>query len=100
MHKLYILLKFYEIKGDITMGIISWLIIGGIAGWIGSMITKNDEEMGAWKNIIVGIIGAFIGGFVFNILGGYGITGFNIWSLIVAVVGSVILLSIINMFKK
>ena len=82
------------------MGIISWIIIGGIAGWIGSMITKNDAEMGVWKNIIVGIIGSIIGGFVFNILGGYGITGFNIWSLIVAVIGSVILLSIINLFKK
>ena len=82
------------------MGIISWVIIGGLAGWIGSMITKDNEEMGFFKNVIVGIIGAFIGGFVFNIIGGYGITGFNIWSLIVAVIGSVILLSIINMFKK
>jgi len=82
------------------MGIISWVIIGGLAGWIGSMITKDNEEMGFFKNVTVGIIGAFIGGFVFNIIGGYGITGFNIWSLIVAVIGSVILLSIINMFKK
>ena len=82
------------------MGIISWVIIGGLAGWIGSMITKDNEEMGFFKNVTVGIIGAFIGGFVFNIIGGYGITGFNIWSLIVSVIGSVILLSIINMFKK
>lgn len=82
------------------MGIISWIIIGGIAGWLGSMITKDNEEMGVFKNIIVGIIGSFIGGFVFNILGGYGITGFNIWSLIVAVIGSVIFLSIINLFRR
>lgn len=82
------------------MGIISWIIIGGIAGWLGSMITANNEEMGVMKNIIVGIIGSFIGGFLFNIIGGYGFTGFNIWSLIVAIVGSVILLSIINLFRK
>ena len=82
------------------MGIISWVIIGGIAGWLGSMITKNNEEMGFLKNIIVGMIGSLIGGFVFNMIGGYGFTGFNIWSLLVALVGSVILLSVINLFKR
>ena len=82
------------------MGIISWIIIGGLAGWIGSMITGHNREMGFFKNIIVGIIGSFIGGFVFNIIGGYGFTGFNIWSLIVAVIGSVILLTITNLFTK
>lgn len=82
------------------MSIIGWIIIGGLAGWLGSMITKNNEEMGAFKNIIVGIIGSFIGGLAFNLIGGYGFTGFNIWSLFVAVVGSVILLCIINLFKN
>jgi len=82
------------------MGIISWIIIGALAGWIGSMITRNNEEMGFGKNVIVGIIGSFIGGFLFNLIGGYGMTGFNIWSLIVAVIGSIILLSIINLFKN
>ncbi len=82
------------------MSIIGWIIIGGLAGWLGSMITKNNEEMGAFKNIIVGIIGSFIGGLAFNMIGGYGITGFNIWSLFVAVIGSVILLSLINLFKS
>lgn len=82
------------------MGIISWIIIGGLAGWIGSMITGDNEEMGFFKNVIVGIIGAFIGGFVFNMIGGYGITGFNLWSLLVSVVGAVIFLWIISLFKK
>lgn len=82
------------------MGIISWIIIGALAGWIGSKITGNDEEMGAWKNIIVGIIGAFIGGFVVNLFGGTGVTGFNIWSLLVSILGAVILLWIINLFTK
>lgn len=82
------------------MGIISWIIIGALAGWLASMITGNNDKMGAGKNILVGIIGAFIGGFVMNLIGGTGITGFNVWSLVVAIIGSVILLLIINAFSN
>lgn len=78
------------------MGIIGWVIIGALAGWIASMITGNNHKMGAGKNILVGIAGGLIGGFVMNLIGGYGITGFNIWSLLVATIGAVILLVIIN----
>ena len=82
------------------MGILSWIIIGGIAGWIGSIITRNDRQMGCITNVIIGIIGSFIGGYVVNFFGGYGVTGLNVWSIIVAVIGSVIFLSIINLFRK
>jgi len=82
------------------MSIIGWIIIGALAGWIASMLTGNSEKMGAGANILVGIIGGFIGGAVMNLLGGAGITGFNIWSLVVAVIGSVILLWIVNAVKK
>lgn len=82
------------------MGIISWIIIGALAGWIASMITGNNKKMGAGMNILVGIIGGFIGGFVMNWFGSYGITGFNFWSLLVATVGAVILLLIVNVVKK
>lgn len=82
------------------MGILAWIIIGAIAGWIASMITSNNKNMGIWMNIAVGIIGGVIGGFVMNLLGGVGITGFNLWSLLVSIVGSVILLLIINAFNK
>jgi len=82
------------------MGILSWIIIGGIAGWIGSMLTTNDRQMGCLTNVVVGIIGSFIGGYVFSFFGGYGVTGFNVWSLVVAVIGSVIFLTIINLFRK
>ncbi|RDU24800.1 GlsB/YeaQ/YmgE family stress response membrane protein [Anaerosacchariphilus polymeriproducens] len=78
------------------MGIISWIIIGALAGWLASIITGNNKNMGAGKNILVGIVGAFIGGFLLNLVGGIGITGFNLWSLFVSVIGSVILLVIIN----
>lgn len=82
------------------MGIISWIIIGALAGWLASMITGNNAKMGAGKNILVGIVGSFIGGFVMNLIGGVGITGFNVWSLVVSIIGSVILLLIINAFSK
>lgn len=82
------------------MGIIGWLIIGALAGWIASMMTGNDKKMGAGANIAVGIIGGFIGGLIMNLIGGSGITGFNLWSLLVAVIGAVILLWIVNAIKR
>jgi uncharacterized membrane protein YeaQ/YmgE (transglycosylase-associated protein family) len=60
---------------------------------------RNNARMGLLANIIVGIIGGFIGGFIVSLLGGRGITGFNFWSLIVAVIGSVVLLLIVNAFS-
>ncbi|WP_367568255.1 GlsB/YeaQ/YmgE family stress response membrane protein [Lacrimispora sp.] len=82
------------------MGIISWIIIGALAGWIASMFTGNNKTMGAFANILTGIAGGLIGGFVMSILGGTGITGFNIWSLVVSIIGAVILLSVINAFSR
>ncbi len=82
------------------MNLIGWLILGALAGWIASMFTGNNRRMGLAANIIVGVIGSSIGGFVFNLLGGKGVTGLNLWSLIVAVVGSVILLAIVNRIQK
>ena len=82
------------------MGIIAWIIIGALAGWIASMITKTNAQMGGLANIVVGIIGALVGGFLSNLLGGEGFTGFNIWSLFISVVGAVILLSLVKAFTK
>jgi uncharacterized membrane protein YeaQ/YmgE (transglycosylase-associated protein family) len=87
-------------KGGEEVGIIGWIIIGALAGWIASMITKNNRKMGAWANIIVGVIGGFIGGLVMNLVGGKGITGFNVWSLLVATGGAVILLLIVNLIRR
>lgn len=81
------------------MGIIGWIIIGALAGWIASMITGNNPHMGALANIGVGVAGGFVGGLVMNLLGGSGITGFNLWSLAVAVIGAVLLLWIANALK-
>lgn len=81
------------------MGIISWIILGGIAGWVASIIMHTNASMGIGANIIVGIVGALIGGFLFSLIGRADITGFNLWSLFVAVVGSVILLGIVKMMN-
>ncbi len=82
------------------MGIIGWIIIGAIAGWLASMVTGNDKKMGAFGNIVVGIIGGLIGGFIMSLLGGTGISGFNLWSLLVAFIGSLIVLWIFNKINK
>ena len=82
------------------MGIISWLIIGGFAGWIASKIMGTDKKMGLMKNIIVGIIGAMLGGYVFSFLGRSGVTGFNLYSLFVAIVGATLLIFIVKLIKK
>lgn len=82
------------------MGIISWIIFGALAGWIASKFTGNDGNMGAFANIIAGIVGASVGGYVFGLIGGRGVTGFNIGSLFVAVIGAVIVLAILNAIKR
>ena len=82
------------------MGIIARIILGALAGWIASMIKGRNHNMGAIANIIVGIIGAAIGGFVFRLTGGSSITGLNLYSLLVSVVGAVILLSLTGLFKS
>ncbi len=74
------------------MGIIAWIVLGALAGWIASMIMKTDAEQGAIANIVVGIVGALIGGFVVGMFGGSEVTGLNLYSLLVSVLGAVILL--------
>lgn len=76
------------------MGIIAWIILGALAGWIASMIMGTDARQGALANIIVGIIGAFLGGMVMGLFGKSGVTGFNLYSVIVSIVGACIALAI------
>jgi len=80
------------------MGIIGWIVLGGLAGWIASIIAGTNAEQGLLGNIVAGIIGGFIGGFVMNFFGVDGITGFNLYSLLVALLGAVIALWAWNMF--
>jgi uncharacterized membrane protein YeaQ/YmgE (transglycosylase-associated protein family) len=81
------------------MGWLAWIVIGAIAGWLASIVMKTNREQGLIMDIIVGIVGALIGGFIFNALGIAGTTGFNIWSLFVAFIGAVVLLGILRLFS-
>lgn len=82
------------------MGIISWIVLGALAGWLASMIAGNNGEQGALGNIVIGIIGAFIGGLVVSLFGGSGVSGFNLGSILVAVLGSVLLLAVLGKFRR
>lgn len=77
------------------MGIIAWIILGLVAGFIASKIVHHHGR-GLVIDIALGVVGALVGGFLFHLIGGYGITGFNLWSLLVAVVGAVVLLLVWN----
>ncbi len=82
------------------MNIILWIIFGALAGWIASIIMGRNAQMGALANIIVGILGALIGGFLFNAFGASGVNGFNLYSLIVAIIGAIVLLFIVSFFRR
>lgn len=74
------------------MSVIGWIVLGLIAGWLGSKIMGTSGSQGMLMDIVLGIVGALVGGFVFSIFGAGGVTGFNIWSLIVATIGAVIVI--------
>jgi len=82
------------------MGILSWIVLGGLAGWLASIVMKRNDQMGCITNIIAGIVGAAVGGWVFSLFGGTGVTGFNLPSLLVAFVGAVIVLAIVNLIFR
>jgi uncharacterized membrane protein YeaQ/YmgE (transglycosylase-associated protein family) len=82
------------------MSLLLFLILGGVAGWIASLMMGTDGQQGLLLNIVVGIVGAFLGGLGFNMLGARGVTGFNLWSLIVAVLGSVVLLALVRAVRR
>jgi uncharacterized membrane protein YeaQ/YmgE (transglycosylase-associated protein family) len=76
------------------MGILSWVVLGGFAGWIASMIAGTNAKMGIPANVFVGILGAVVGGWIFNFFGHGGVYGFNMYSLLVSIVGASVLLLI------
>ncbi len=80
------------------MNIILWIVLGALAGWIASLIMKTEQ--GLLVDIIVGIVGAFLGGFLFNTFGAGGVSGFNLYSILVAIVGAVVLLAIVKAVRR
>ena len=81
------------------MSIIGWIILGLIAGFIASKIVNHHGE-GVVVDILLGIVGAVVGGWLFRLFGAAGVTGFNLWSLLVAVVGAVILLFVYHGIRR
>jgi uncharacterized membrane protein YeaQ/YmgE (transglycosylase-associated protein family) len=75
------------------MGLISWIILGLIAGFIGSKIVNKTGD-GLILDVILGVVGAVLGGYLFNLFGAQGVTGLNLWSLLVAVIGAIVVLMI------
>jgi uncharacterized membrane protein YeaQ/YmgE (transglycosylase-associated protein family) len=85
------------------MNLILWLVIGGVLGWVASLIMKTDGQQGIILNVVVGIVGALIAGFVIAPLLGTGTINSNDFSLggmLVSLAGAVVLLAIVNMFRR
>ena len=82
------------------MGLLSWILVGGIAGWISTKILKPKKKKGCFTGIILGIVGAIVGGFAVSFFGGTEVTGFNPYSIFVATLGAVILIWIARQFGE
>ncbi|HYF05151.1 MAG TPA: GlsB/YeaQ/YmgE family stress response membrane protein [Patescibacteria group bacterium] len=82
------------------MGILLWIIFGALAGWIASLIMGTDARQGTGMNIIVGIVGAVLGGLLMRLIGQAGVTGFNLYSFIVSVLGAIILIGLIRAIRS
>jgi len=84
------------------MGWLAWIILGGVAGWIASLLTRNNDRIGLLGNIFVGILGAFAGNFLLNLINGSGLAsfGFNFTTFLIAIGGAIVLLVIFNWIRK
>lgn len=80
------------------MGIILWVIFGALAGWIASAIMKSND--GVLMNIVIGIVGAVLGGWIMSLIGKGGVSGFNLYSLLVAIFGAVVLIAIVRALRR
>jgi uncharacterized membrane protein YeaQ/YmgE (transglycosylase-associated protein family) len=84
-----------------SLGWLSWIIFGALAGWVASLITGNRSQTGCLTNIIVGIVGAFLGGWVYSLITGHTLfVSWNLTAFIVAVLGAVVLLAVLNLILR
>ena len=82
------------------MNFLVWIIFGALAGWIASMVMGKNKQMGALANIVVGIIGAWLGTWLVGLFGVQGVVGFDIQSILVAIIGAVVLLFVVGMVRR
>jgi uncharacterized membrane protein YeaQ/YmgE (transglycosylase-associated protein family) len=85
---------------DKYMGIIMWIIFGALAGWISSMFMNTDDSQGALGNILMGIVGSIAAGYLMPVLGMSGVTGFNLYSVMVAVIGAIVVIAVVRMIRR
>jgi uncharacterized membrane protein YeaQ/YmgE (transglycosylase-associated protein family) len=86
-----------------TVNFLIWLIVGGIIGWIASMVMKTDAQQGVFLNVVVGIVGAFLGGLLISPLVGIpsiNQNAFSLGAMLVSLLGAIILLAIVNLFRR
>jgi uncharacterized membrane protein YeaQ/YmgE (transglycosylase-associated protein family) len=85
------------------MNFIIWLVVGGLVGWVASMLMRTDAQQGVFLNVIVGIVGALLGGWLISPLVGVGTinqSNFSVGALVVSLIGAVILLAIVNLLRR
>ena len=82
------------------MGILLWIVFGGIVGWAASLLMNTDSQQDIMLNIIIGIVGAMIGGWLMSSLGESSVTGFNLYSFIVALLGAVVLIGVTRALRS
>jgi uncharacterized membrane protein YeaQ/YmgE (transglycosylase-associated protein family) len=84
------------------MGILVWLIVGGVVGWLASIVMRTDAQQGVLLNVVVGIVGALLAGFIISPMLGVGTIneGISIATFLVSLVGAIILLAIVNLFRR
>lgn len=82
------------------MGLIIFLIVGALAGWLASVVMKSDSQQGLLGDILLGVFGAIVGGFLLNFLGEPGPSGFNLYSILVATIGAIFLIWVGRMFNQ
>jgi uncharacterized membrane protein YeaQ/YmgE (transglycosylase-associated protein family) len=85
-----------SLEGNGEMGILSWILVGLIAGFLAKYVVPGEGPGGIIGDIIIGIVGAFVGGFIFNTFGHMGVNGLDLYSILVAFIGAVVLLFILR----
>ncbi|MDO8964015.1 MAG: GlsB/YeaQ/YmgE family stress response membrane protein [Coriobacteriia bacterium] len=81
------------------MGLLSWIVVGGLAGLLAQAL-MGDGRSGCFMTVLLGVVGAFIGGFVMSLFGFGGVSGFNVWSILVATIGALALLAIARALRR
>jgi uncharacterized membrane protein YeaQ/YmgE (transglycosylase-associated protein family) len=92
----------YDAPEEGSMGILVWLIVGGVCGWLASIIMRTDAQQGILLNVIVGIVGALLAGFIISPMVGVGTIneGISLATFLVSLLGAVVLLAIVNLFRR